>query len=133
MSPTARTQDYLRKRGWLVGITEKFVRFPPPGHRQDLFGFADLVAIRYDDVAFIQACAGASHATRLAKVLTMPDLPNILGSPCRHVWIFSWRKSGERGKRKTWQPRIDMIGATHMNAMEIEINNDGRWQHKEIT
>lgn len=112
MSPTARTQKFLKDRGWLVGITEKFVRFPPPGHRVDLFGFVDLLAIRQELSVYIQACAGASHAARVAKVKANPNLPVILGegyTSTRQVWVVSWRKSGLRGKRKTWQPRIERI------------------------
>lgn len=121
-SPTQLTLNYLRKRGWLVGIVEKFVPFPKPGHRVDLFGFCDLLAIHGDRVAFIQACAGASHAVRLAKVKSNENLTTILGGSNynREVWVMSWRKCGERGKRKTWTPRIERIWPS-LQSQEIQL------------
>jgi hypothetical protein len=45
-SPTQRSLEVLRKEGYLAQSVEKWVAYPPPGHRVDLFGFADILAVR---------------------------------------------------------------------------------------
>jgi len=56
----------------------------------------------------IQACAGASHAARRAKILAEPRAQQWLEAGARlEIWSFS--KTGPRGKRKTWTLRIEPI------------------------
>ena len=111
MSPTQLTLRHLRKEGWLAAVVERWVPFPKPGHRADLWGFVDLLAIRGDENYYIQACAGNSHAARVAKVKANSNLPTVLGSanPSRQVWVYSWSKTGPRGKRKLWKLRTERI------------------------
>lgn len=119
MTPTARSLAECKRRGWTAGVVEKFVRFPPPGHRVDLFGCIDIVAIgpqgevgMCDDwserIFGIQACAGASHAARKTKALAEPRLRAWLEAGGRFA-IWSWAKRGDRGKRKLWTLRTEQI------------------------
>lgn len=45
MTPTQLTLRELRRRGFQCEVVEHFVRFPPPGHRKDLFGCIDVLAV----------------------------------------------------------------------------------------
>lgn len=73
-SPTQRTLEYCRKQGWLAGVVERRTPGAPgrPGRAHDLFGFADLVAIRRAGegprVLLIQTTDGTSVAARCAKL-----------------------------------------------------------------
>jgi hypothetical protein len=64
VSPTARTLKYLRALGFTCEVTERWVPWPAPGHRKDLFGFCDVLAVREaqtcstDDVGGFPIAAG---------------------------------------------------------------------------
>jgi len=109
MSPTQLTLKKYRSEGWLCGIVEKFVRFPPPGHRSDLFGFCDIIAIRGDESLYIQACAAASLSARRTKLRNEPNVSIVHLSPHRRVVLIGWAKRGPRGGRKVWTPTIEEI------------------------
>lgn len=72
--------------------------------RQDLFGFADVIAVVDGAVLLVQATTGKNVSARLAK---------LRAEPCRsrvrrwllaggRVQIHGWAKRGPRGKRKLW-------------------------------
>lgn len=104
MSPTQRALAVLKEVGATVAIVEKFVRFPPPGHRVDLFGFIDILAIRDGKTLGIQVTTDAHVAERVLKIRASPHLPILLAAGWQiSVWGFS--KKGPRGKRKTWTLR----------------------------
>ncbi len=138
VTPTARTKQWLQKQGWLVGITEKWN--PHAKIRQDLFGFADLVAIPVDlDVGdefscsymgwseflvsppvFIQVTSGTNHAARRDKLLENENVRKVLKC-CALVAIISWSKRGAKGKRKIWTPRLEWI-ESHM--MKVSVGSE---------
>lgn len=113
-TPTQRTLAELRTRGifWkaartvkgelhpaAVGINgtceivERWVSFPSPGHRKDLFGFADiLVTLATGGTLAIQACAGGSAAERLAKVDAEPRARVCLDAGWA-VEVWAWAKT----------------------------------------
>ena len=113
-SPTSRTLEECRKRGWLAGVVEQFVRFPPPGHRVDLFGVIDIVAVvppsdeERGAILAIQATAGNSgdHARRRAKILAEPRAKRWVEAGGR-LELWSWGLRGDRGKAKRWMLRIE--------------------------
>lgn len=118
-SPTARTLAECRRRGWVAQNVEQFVRFPPPGHRLDLFGVIDIIAIvppmssggvdlpRTGYILGIQATASAAHhAHRRDKILAEPRAAAWVAAGGR-LELWSWSKRGDRGKRKTWQLRVE--------------------------
>jgi hypothetical protein len=124
-SPTARTLAECRKRGWIAQNVEQFVRFPPPGHRLDLFGVIDIVAITpatFDVVLIhgqqprlighgqtigIQATASAAHhAHRRDKILAEPRAKAWVEAGNR-LELWSWSKRGDRGKQKRWTLRVE--------------------------
>lgn len=117
-SPTARTLAECKRRGWIAGVVEKFVRFPPPGHHVDLFGVLDLVALAVDATGRglctygIQACAGADHARRRDKILAEPRARQWVQAGNRlELWSWSRRvvmkKDGSKARRPRWTLRVE--------------------------
>lgn len=106
-SPTQRTLAALRKDGYACAITERWN--PHARIRQDLYGFIDILAIKPEyGILGVQACAGASHATRRAKILAEPRAKLWLETGGR-IAVCSWSKKGARGKRKLWEPRVEHV------------------------
>jgi hypothetical protein len=113
-SPTARTLAWLRENGWTAHVVEQTIHAQGRVFKRDCFGF-DVLACKAAGIANpqnhilgIQACAGASHATRRAKLLRNPQAATWLAAGGR-LAVWSWRKAGPRGKRKTWTCRADEL------------------------
>lgn len=108
-SPTARSLAYCRKVGWPAAVVEKWN--PHSKTRHDLFGMFDLLILVEGvppNIIGVQACAGASHAARVAKVKSSANLaPWLACGGGAEVW--SWAKQGPRGKRKTWTLRAEEV------------------------
>lgn len=121
-SPTSRSLEHARKQGWLPWVVE----FSNPfSHRKtDLFGLFDIVIVTGGETIAVQACAGASHAARRAKMLGQPQKGETeaqgelrrarLGLVIASGWrteIWSWSKRGARGARKLWTLRVEAVTA----------------------
>lgn len=104
MSPTQRTLAECRKRGWIAQVVERWN--PHARIRQDLFGCIDILALTPDGILGIQACAGPSHAARMAKALREERLQRWRDAGGLFA-VWSWSKRGARGKRKTWTLRTE--------------------------
>lgn len=65
---TKLSTDHLEADGWIVGNVEKWVPHTPI--RQDLFGFADLVAVKPGRTPqLIQVTSSSNMAARVSKIL----------------------------------------------------------------
>lgn len=105
-SPTQRSLAECRKRGYVAQVVE---HWNPHAHiRQDLFGVIDIVALTPDGILAIQACAGASHAARVAKVLAEPRTKAWLGAGGKFE-VWSWSKRGAAKARKLWTLRTETV------------------------
>lgn len=125
VSPTSRTLAAAGKRGYVIGVVERFVGFPPPGHRVDLFGVIDLVGVRPTEdkrglqIVGVQATSGSNHAARRTK---------ILGEPRAKLWcdaggvleLWSWTKRGAR-----WEPRIEVFTPESWSTLAGSGTRDG--------
>lgn len=105
-SPTQRSLAECRKRGWIAQVVEKWN--PHARVRQDLFNCIDIVAITPDGILGIQACAGASHAARAAKMRAEPKTLAWLKAGA-FLTVWSWSKRGPRNKAKHWTLREEVI------------------------
>ena len=109
MTPNYRTVLWLESQGCIAGIVER-KRGPVT---QDLFGFADLVAVGWEPwpTLFIQATTGANHAARKKKMLQNEPTRDVLEAG-NGVALVSWRKSPVRrgSRRRLWTPRFESIG-----------------------
>ena len=100
----------MRERGYLVAIVERFVRFPPPGHRVDLWGFVDLLAVKAGEVLGVQVTSGAHVSERLKKIAASPHIATVLSAGVKVV-VHGWAKKGPSGKMKKWECREEPLTA----------------------
>jgi hypothetical protein len=109
-----------RKRGWHPAIVEKFVAFPKPGHRVDLFGVIDIVAIvPPDDLLLGHAqIIGIQCTNRTGHV---PHRDKILAEPRARMWV----EAGARLELWTWARR--KVGRATRWAMRTEAFRS-RWR-----
>ena len=104
-SPTQRSKAKLIAEGYTVAITERWNQFAHV--RQDLFGFADMVAVRIGTtgVLAVQTTSGSNVSARVEKIRNEPRAGIWLACGNR-IEVHGWRKVGPRGKRKTWECRV---------------------------
>ena len=110
-SPTQRSLKNLRGRGWTVGVVEKWnahIRC-----RQDLFGFADLLAFHETVdcqliVALVQTTSGSNLAARRTKILANEYAQRWMRLGGK-ILLHGWAKRGPRGKRKVWTLREEVL------------------------
>lgn len=128
-SPTARTLEECRRRGWIAGVVERHSPFPKPfGKKHDFLGVIDLVAIdtsvnwqcitgcghkQHGQTVGIQACSdgrtgaggrGSDMAARRDKIIAEPRARTWVEAGNR-LEIWAW---GSRvvGKGKRWRVRV---------------------------
>ena len=111
ISNTSRTLEYIRSRGWIADKVEQFNPYAGKfGHRKDMFGFADIVAMGENSIIAIQSC-GQSFAAHDKKILGDEN-----AAPNAFLWLknggrimlIGWRKVKLKrgGKALRWEPRI---------------------------
>lgn len=115
MSPTARSTEYLRKRGYTVCRVEQTLNMPgrPFGFKKDAFGFGDLLACSsrpgIAGVALVQVTSTGNVGKRCEKIRSdpkvFPPATEWLRSGGR-IEVHGWAKRGPRGKRKRWSIAI---------------------------
>lgn len=92
-SPTSRTLEELRKRGFpLVQVVEKWN--PHAKIRQDLYGIIDVLAVSDEEIVAVQATDGTSVSKRLAKMAESKALPILINCGIR-VFVHGWRKNSK--------------------------------------
>ena len=106
-SPTKRCIALLKKEGAISQVVERWNAFA--GVRQDLFGFADILAMTSKrELLAIQTTSGSAHASHRIKILNEPRA--LLWLKCgNRIEIWSWSKRGPRGCKKVWTVRRDEI------------------------
>lgn len=106
-TPTQRSLAKLRDEGWTAEVVEKWVPFPKPGHRRDLFLIGDILALRGPETLLVQTTS-TGVSTRIQKIRAAPVLPALLAAGWR-VEVWGWRKVGARGRRKLWEVRVEEV------------------------
>jgi hypothetical protein len=89
VSPTQRSLAYLREQGYYVEIVEKWNHFTK--QRKDLWGWADLLAIRKGEVLAVQVTASAV-STRIKKIMASDTLALVREAGIR-IEVHGWRKN----------------------------------------
>lgn len=103
-----RTLKLLREEGYTCEITEHFN--PYSKTRKDMWGFADIAALHAAHIGtlYVQTTTGDHMAERRDKILALPSARLTLEAQNR-IWLIGWRQVGPRGKRKTWEPRVEAL------------------------
>lgn len=116
---TERTLAYLRDKGYVADMVERFIAFPKPhGHRKDFLGIIDIIAFDVSVTIGIQSC-GQGFADHKTKIIESEYTVPWLKSSYRELWLIGWRKLKAKrgGKLKLWKPRI---GSFHYKFGKIE-------------
>jgi hypothetical protein len=137
-STTSRTKVLFEKEGYIVASVEKWnahvgplvpddpimcpecgteiEQFRKAGIRQDLFGFADLIAFHPEKpgIILIQSTSGGEHARRVAKIHGVDVARKWVKDPIRQIAVVSWSKRKQKlkkgwSKKSFWSPRIEFI------------------------
>jgi hypothetical protein len=122
-----RTMKMLREEGYFPAIVEHFNGFS--GHREDLYGFIDVVAISPNLTLAIQIC-GMDFASHVTKLTVERKLAVVkwLECPTRRCLLIGWRKlmkrnkDGGKSKQKVYKPRM----------MEFFLGGNGELKYEEV-
>lgn len=94
MTPTARTLQELRKRGYRCQVVEQTI--PKTFIKRDLWGLWDVLAIRDAETLAVQVTSGSNVSVRLQKIAESEAVAD-----CRKagwsLFVHGWRK-GANGR-----------------------------------
>ena len=102
MTPTQRSLKLLRERGYFCAVVEKWNAHKKI--RQDLFGFADILACKPpSEHVLVQVCGGGGGALaqRIAKIMAEPR-------------ATAWLNSGGMILAQQWVRRKPLKGKTRI-------------------
>ena len=85
-----RSLKRLRDDGWLAEPVERWI--PGARVRRDLWGFADVLALRGPEVLAVQVTSGSNVAARVKKITDSENLPAVRAANIG-VIVHGWRKN----------------------------------------
>lgn len=114
-SPTQRSLELLRKRGYLAQVVERWNQYARV--RQDVFGFGDILACggcvagMTKEIVLVQTTTSTNMAARQKKIEAEPKALCWLQAGGKII-VHGWALRGARGKPKRWQVReVHALGA----------------------
>lgn len=91
MTPTQRSLAALRELGYLVEVVEKWNSFTRT--RKDLWGWADLLAIRRGEVLAVQVTS-TGVSSRIKKIMGSETIGRVREAGVR-IEVHGWRKNSK--------------------------------------
>jgi hypothetical protein len=89
----------LRREGYLAAVAEKWN--PHSRSRADLFGFADVLAVRAGaPVLAVQATSASNHSARVRKAQALPALRTRLAAGCAFEPRTFWKAAPPHSRRQ---------------------------------
>jgi len=104
-SPTQLSKSALVAQGYAVWIVEHWNSFT---HRRvDLFNAWDLIAVRKDEVLFVQTTSGSNVSARVKKIAAN-EYTDVIREANIRLEVHGWakRKVKRGGKAERWHCRI---------------------------
>lgn len=92
MSPTQRSLKFMRDKGYLCDVTEKWI--PGANIRKDLYGFIDVLCVG-ENIVGVQSTSYSNVSARVKKIMESPNLPIVAGAGIMVV-VHGWRKVKNR-------------------------------------
>jgi predicted secreted protein len=109
-SPTSRSLKYLRDTGWTCAIVEHFN--PHMKIRQDLFGFADVLAMQPGCRPLLVQVTSSGWASRVTKITTDEKVSPVARLALQsgfEIYVHGWRKlKSNRGRWTIKEIRITL-------------------------
>ncbi len=115
MTPTKAALAYFRRQGFEPYITEKFIRTPKGGFRQDAYGFGDILIYHAEKkiTALVQACIRTDMAKRRTKILANPKAPGWVKAGNK-IYLSALAKRKRRGsKRIRYEVVVEDVSAEY--------------------
>lgn len=107
MSPTQRSKAYLERVGYSVAVVERWNQWCRV--RQDLWGFADLLAVQPGvPMLLVQTTTASNASKRRAKILANAHALRWVQAG-GEVVLHAWGLRGPRGQRKQWTPEPEWL------------------------
>jgi len=111
ISNTSRTLQYIRNQGWVADKVEQFNPYAGKfGHRRDMFGFGDIVAMGEGSIIAIQSCGQAfsEHLRKITEDEKVAENALLWIENGGRLILVGWRKVKLKrgGKAMRWAPRI---------------------------
>lgn len=100
-TPTQRSLELLRSRGYTVAVVERSSNFRGVFRRHDLWNIGDLLAIRPNEVMLVQVTSGSNVSARIKKIADSEYIGAIRESGML-VYVHGWAKraNGRYGCRE---------------------------------
>lgn len=114
-TPTARTLNALRKRGFIADVVERWL--PVVRIRKDLFGILDVVAVGHGMSVGIQLTTAANTPSRVRKLQESPALYDLLRAGWT-IQVWGWRKPGKLNQK--WSYRVVHLGGPISDTDNVE-------------
>lgn len=99
-SPTSRSLEVMRERGYLAAVVEKWI--PMTKQRQDLYGFIDILCVhkeREGDVVGVQATSADHVSHRVEKIINHDNVGAVRKGGIK-ILVHGWAK-----RKGRWQLR----------------------------
>jgi hypothetical protein len=109
-STLAMSREVLEAEGYHVEVVERNERTRHRTWKVDLWGFADILAIRRGEVLAVQTTTSSNMAARVRKIADSPLLPKVREANVRvivHGWAARVVKRGERARK--WVLRVEDV------------------------
>jgi len=113
ISNTSRTLKYIREKGWVADMVERWMHMPTHpagGFRKDMFGFGDIVAMGENSIIAIQSCGQAfsEHYRKITEDEKVAENALLWLKNGGRLILIGWRKVKLKrgGKAMRWAPRI---------------------------
>lgn len=101
-----RVLSLLRGRGYIAAVVEHYEAFS--GHKHDLFGFIDILAVGDGETVGIQVTSRSNMASRRRKIRDAPELNELLIAGWR---IELWGYDQPKGPHHPWRLSVEDIDA----------------------
>lgn len=94
-TPTQRSLEAMRQRGYTVAVVERWNPFARI--RQDLYGFIDILCLGEGEIVGVQSTSDSNVAARITKITEHENLAAVRKAGVR-ILVHGWKKVGNRWK-----------------------------------
>jgi hypothetical protein len=103
MTPTQLSLRYLERSGWTAAVVEKWNPF---AHiRQDLFGFADILAFKQGEPVTLVQTTTADNTSKRVKKIKANETATAWTGAGNQIVVHGWKKNP---KSRRWELTRDV-------------------------
>lgn len=93
-TPTVLSRRMLEADGWRVDVVEQTIRGAGVTFRRDLWGFADLLCLRGEDVLAVQVTSASNVSSRVKKIESddLSEVVALVRAAGIGIVVHGWRR-----------------------------------------